>query len=92
MLRVLRRGLGLTFLAIGVAGVILPILPGWPFLIPAIALLGPRDPALRYMHLLLRRTLRYLRTARHPFLRNLGGRLSDEYLRTKQQFRKLRYR
>lgn len=92
MLHSLRRGVGLICLAIGIAGIILPILPGWPFLIPAIALLGPRDPAIRHAHLLLRRTLRYLRTARHPFLRNLGERLSDEYLRTKQQFRRLRHR
>ena len=92
VLYTLRRCLGLICLALGVAGVILPIIPGWPFLIPAIALLGTRDPAVRYLHLLLRRTLRYLRTTRVPFLRNLGVRLSDEYLRTKHQFRRLRYR
>lgn len=80
----LRRILGVACLILGILGCLLPILPGWPFLIPAILLLGRRDPWLRRCHLLLRRTLRRLRRARHPLLGGLGRRLSSEYVRSKR--------
>lgn len=80
----LRRILGVCCLILGVLGCVLPIIPGWPFLIPAIVLLGRRDPWLRRSHLLLRRALRRLRRAEHPLLGGLGRRLSSEYVRSKR--------
>lgn len=80
----LRRALGLFFLAFALLGFILPILPGWPFIIPAVLLLGRRDPALRRTHLLLRHTLRWLRRSDSPLLCKLGMRLSLEYVRSKR--------
>lgn len=75
-----RRALGFLFLGIGVAGAILPIIPGWPGLFVAVMLLGRRDPALRRMHIVGRRGLRRLRTARAPHVRRLGRWLSGQYV------------
>jgi len=36
-----REVLGTALVGVGVVGVILPIVPGWPFLLAAVALLGP---------------------------------------------------
>ena len=38
---------GVAFLAIGVAGVVLPLMPGVPFLIAGMALLGSEHPISR---------------------------------------------
>ncbi len=84
--RLVRRALGFFFLAIGVAGALLPIIPGWPGLFVAIVLLGRRDPALRRMHLAGRRGLRLLRTARLPLLRRLGHWLSAQYVGMRRSF------
>jgi hypothetical protein len=78
--RLARRALGFLFLGIGIAGALLPIIPGWPGLIVAILLLGRRDPALRRLHLVCRRGLRILRTSRSPRLRLLGLWLSSQYV------------
>jgi uncharacterized membrane protein YbaN (DUF454 family) len=78
--RLLRRALGFFFLAIGIAGALLPIIPGWPGLFVAILLLGRRDPLLRRMHLVGRRSLRRLRTARAPHTRRFGRWLSGQYV------------
>ncbi|MBC8163480.1 MAG: hypothetical protein H7Z42_19905 [Roseiflexaceae bacterium] len=80
----LHRPIGLICLVIGVLGWILPILPGWPFIIPAVALLGRRDPLIRHPHILLRRTLRRMRGARHAHVRALGLRASTEYMRVRR--------
>lgn len=80
----LRRPIGVICLIIGVLGWILPILPGWPFIIPAVALLGRRDPMIRYPHLWLRRALRRMRRARQNWVRNLGVRGSTEYVRIRR--------
>lgn len=77
-----RRPLGLFCLGIGLTGAILPILPGWPFLLIGTRLLGRRDPAVRRMLVLVRRALRWLRTARQPLLRRLGAWLTPSW----QQF------
>lgn len=76
----IRRVLGFTFLAIGILGALLPIIPGWPGLFVAILLLGRRDPVLRKLHLAGRRVLRGLRTNRAPHLRRLGRWLSGQYV------------
>ncbi|MBX0329050.1 hypothetical protein K2Z83_15330 [Oscillochloris sp. ZM17-4] len=78
--RLIRRGLGFLFLGVGIAGALLPIIPGWPGLFVAILLLGRRDPALRKLHLVGRRGLRSLRTARAPHMRRIGRWLSDQYV------------
>jgi hypothetical protein len=82
-LAILRRILGLLLLAIGILGLLLPVLPGWPFIIPAIVLLGRRDPLLRRTHLVVRHALRWLRRHSHPCVRRLGMRLTVEYVRTR---------
>lgn len=84
LVRLMRRIVGIICLIIGILGLLLPILPGWPFLIPAIVLLGRRDRVLRHSHLIIRRVLRMLR--RHPMssLRQLGQRLSAEYVKAKR--------
>ena len=50
LLLLVRRIIGAICVVIGIIGLLMPILPGWPFLIPGIALLGPRDPILRTLH------------------------------------------
>jgi hypothetical protein len=78
--RLVRRALGFISLGIGVAGVLLPIIPGWPGFVLAIVLLGRRDPALRHLHLLVRRALRALRRSRVRQLRYIGRWLSAQYV------------
>ncbi len=77
-----RRAIGLVFLLVGILGVLLPILPGWPFLIPAIVLLGRRDPLLRWLNLHVRLAVRWLRNHRHPLVGGAGARISKEYMQT----------
>jgi uncharacterized membrane protein YbaN (DUF454 family) len=40
IVRVARIGGGLALLIVGLAGWILPVIPGWPFVIPGLILLG----------------------------------------------------
>jgi len=75
ILALARRSVGLCCLVLGVAGVLLPILPGWPFLLASGRILGRRDPLLRRMLLAGRRGVRRLRRARHPLLRRAGAQL-----------------
>lgn len=42
-----RTALGYVLLVAGVAGVLLPIIPGTPFLIAAVAVLGSDHPVIR---------------------------------------------
>src|SRR5919205_551340 len=84
LLNGLRRIVGIFLLFLSILGAILPIIPAWPFIVPAILLLGRRDRLLRYTHLLLRQALRRLRRARTPLLRHIGVRGSREYVRTKR--------
>jgi hypothetical protein len=81
---ILRRLIGIIFLIIGILGLLLPILPGWPFIIPAVVLLGRRDRVLRHTHLVVRHALRALRRSNSPTLRSIGMRLSLEYVRTRR--------
>ena len=79
LLPLARRSLGLFCLAFGVAGILLPILPGWPFLVICGRLLGPRDPVLRGMVLAGHRSMRRLRQSRRPLPRALGTRLAPQW-------------
>jgi len=73
--RTMRRSLAMLCIFIGVAGCILPIIPGLPFFVVAARLLGPRDRLLRRVIMLGEQSLRWLRRARQPLLRRLGVRL-----------------
>jgi len=42
----LRLGIGVFLVVIGIIGLILPIMPGWIFLIPGLIILGERFPAI----------------------------------------------
>lgn len=67
LLRVWRRiieVIGWTCIVLGIAGAILPILPAWPFILPGVLLLGPRNRRLRMAASRLRLTLR--QGTRHP--------------------------
>jgi hypothetical protein len=61
----------------------MPILPGWPFLIPGIALLGSRDPWLRFIHLGIIRLLKFIKTRQTPWIRTSGERLFEAYKQTR---------
>ena len=77
--RAVRRSLAALCIFIGVAGCILPIIPGLPFFVVAARLLGPRDRLLRRAILLVGQILRHLRRARQPLLRRLGLRLAPHW-------------
>ncbi len=83
MLMLIRRIIGALFLIIGIIGLIMPILPGWPFLIPGIALLGSRDPWLRFIHLGIIRLLKFIKTRQTPWIRQSGERLFEAYKQTR---------
>jgi hypothetical protein len=53
-----RTILGCALLALGVAGVLLPIVPGTPLLLAAVALLGPENPLIRRMAQYVRRMIK----------------------------------
>lgn len=76
-----KRILGIICLLIALIGFILPIIPGWPFIVPAVLLLGRRDPLLRWLNMMLRHGLRAMRRSQRPWIRMLGLRLSAEYAR-----------
>lgn len=84
LIGVVRWLVGMIFFGLAIIGFIFPIIPGWPFIVPAILLLGQRDSTLRHSHLLLRRGLRRLRRSPNPRMRGIGQRLSSEYVRSKR--------
>jgi len=45
-----RIALGVLLLILGISGIILPVLPGWPFVIIAIILLGLDTPILLFLN------------------------------------------
>jgi uncharacterized membrane protein YbaN (DUF454 family) len=47
MSNITRNALGYVLLVAGIAGVLLPIIPGVPFLIAAVAVLGSDHPVIR---------------------------------------------
>jgi uncharacterized membrane protein YbaN (DUF454 family) len=74
-----RRSIGILCLTLGVAGVLLPVLPGWPLLLVSGRILGPRDPLLRRSLLVGHRAVRRLRRAERPFLRRAATRLTPRW-------------
>lgn len=77
--RAARRPLAMLCLLLGLAGCILPIIPGLPFVVVAARLLGPHDRLVRHATALGRRGLRGLRTSRRPLLRRAGDRLTPHW-------------
>ncbi len=77
--RAARRSLALLCVLLGVAGCILPIMPGLPFFVVAARLLGPRDRQLRRAIVAGRQALRRLRAARQPLLRRAGHQLTPHW-------------
>jgi hypothetical protein len=77
--RTARRSLALLCVLIGVAGCLLPIIPGLPFFVIAARLLGRRDRQLRRVIIAGRQALRRLRAARQPLLRRAGHQLTPHW-------------
>ena len=83
VLMLIRRIIGVICVVIGIIGLIMPIMPGWPFLVPGIALLGSRDPLLRYVHHAIIRLLKFIKSRRTPWIRHNGERLFVAYKHTR---------
>lgn len=79
----IRRIFGAILVIIGILGLLLPVMPGWPLLIPGIALLGSKDPLIRYLHLLVLKVLKFVKTRKTPWIRNIGERGYDAYRRAR---------
>jgi len=45
--RVIRTALGIALVVLGITGLILPIMPGWIFLIPGLVILSDYFPGIR---------------------------------------------
>jgi hypothetical protein len=68
----LRLVIGCIFIAIGILGVILPVLPGTIWLILASLIIGKRSRMLRRANVAGKRMLRGWRRHDHPLIRRLG--------------------
>ncbi|MFZ9858992.1 MAG: hypothetical protein ACO3F2_11745 [Roseiflexaceae bacterium] len=79
----IRRIIGAILVIIGILGLLLPIMPGWPLLIPGIALLGSKDPLIRYLHMVVLKVLKFVKSRKTPWIRNLGERAYEAYRRTR---------
>ncbi len=75
-----RSALALVCIALGIAGCILPIIPGLPFFVLGGRLLGPRDRHLRQAVVSGRRLLRRLRRSRSAHLRRAAIQLTPHWL------------
>ena len=79
MLMLIRRIIGAVFLIIGIIGLFIPIIPVYLSIIPGIALLGSRDPSLRFIHLGIIWLLRFIKARKTPWIRQSGERLFGGY-------------
>jgi uncharacterized membrane protein YbaN (DUF454 family) len=73
ILRMLRLVGGLLLLFIGLIGFALPVMPGWPFVLPALALLAPESRYARRLIVLLRTRLRLRRLNKNRRRAGEGG-------------------
>jgi uncharacterized membrane protein YbaN (DUF454 family) len=79
-----RRALGVSLLVVGVAGLILPLLPGWPMLFVGGRILGRQDPLMRRLVLSGHRCVRWLRQSRVNVLKQAGAKLTPHWQRALQ--------
>jgi hypothetical protein len=79
MLMLIRRIIGAFFLILGIIGLLMPIIPVYLSIILGIALLGSRDPWLRFIHLGIIRLLKFIKTRKTPWIRQRGERLFGGY-------------
>ncbi len=75
----IRRTLAFACIGLGIAGCILPLIPGLPFFVLGGRLLGPRDRTLRLAMLQGRRGVRALRHSRSAHLRRAGTRITPHW-------------
>ena len=85
---VARPILGWICIVLGLLGVVLPIFPGMPFLVPGIALVGRRNRLIRWISVACKRTLRRLASLQTPLLKPLAR----WALRTQHEFSRRRRR
>ncbi|HNP72378.1 MAG TPA: hypothetical protein PKK15_14760 [Kouleothrix sp.] len=69
---VLRPALGWTCIALGLLGVVLPVIPGLPLLFPGIALVGRRTWLIRWASVQIKRALRRWAPLRLPLIGPVG--------------------
>ncbi|MCG8349992.1 MAG: hypothetical protein MI924_19680 [Chloroflexales bacterium] len=80
--------LGWCCVSLGVIGLMIPWIPlGIPFMACGVALLGRRDPALRWYMVLIELKLRRLARIRHPMVAWSGRRVRRMYRRVSRRFR-----
>ena len=89
---VLRPVIGWLCLALGVLGIILPILQGIVFLMIGAALIGPRHPVIRKTRIGYKRLLRRMVRSPRPVVRWLGRRGQDALFLLHRKIRSLRTR
>jgi uncharacterized membrane protein YbaN (DUF454 family) len=68
----IRRVLGWGTIALGLLGIVLPVLPGLIFIAIGVVLLGPHDPALRRSAIAIRLILRRWSQCKQRHFRQLG--------------------
>lgn len=78
-----RRILGWSLITLAALGVILPVLPGLPFLVIGILFLGPHDPTLRRIAVRLRMLVRRWSQVRQRHLRLIGRWVRRQYRETR---------
>lgn len=81
---VARRIVGWSLIVLAVLGLVLPVIPGLPFLAIGIVALGPHDPTLRRMGVTIRLLLRRWSTMRNSHLRRLGCLARGQYAAARQ--------
>jgi uncharacterized membrane protein YbaN (DUF454 family) len=75
----MRRVLGWIAIGVGLLGIVLPVLPGVIFIALGIVLLGPHDPTLRRIAILIRLILRRWSCAKQHHIRRLGQYVRSQY-------------
>lgn len=75
----IRRIMGWSTIALGLLGVMLPVLPGVVFFALGVVLLGPHDPTLRRIAIGIRLILRRWSQANHQQTRRIGQFVRSRY-------------